>query len=204
MTNWGAHSIDMVQYALGMDHTGPVEVWPEIELLDEVEKEIDDRWHDKTPPLGTLEDKRMDRMRFCPVSMCYASGTVMRFDPSIGEIIFHGERGKLFMSRNNYRTEPAGLAPPIDAREQARWKGEGHVARPHLANWIDAIQTRSVPNAPIEIGHRTATVCHLGSIVREIGRPMRWNPQDERFENDDEANRLLSRSRRKGFELPVG
>lgn len=202
MTNWGAHSIDMVQYALGMDHTGPVEVWPELELLESTGIEIDDRWHDKTPPLGALEDKHADRMRFCPVSMRYANGIRMQFDPSVGAITFHGERGKLIMSRNNYRTEPAGLAPPIDPREQARWKGEGHVARPHLANWVEAIQTRAVPNAPIEVGHRTATVCHLGNIVREVGRPLRWNPQAERFESDDEANRLLSRPRRKGFELP--
>ena len=202
MTNWGAHSIDMVQYALGMDHTGPVEIWPEIELLEAFDKEIDDRWHDKTPPLGTLDNKVADRMRFCPVSMRYASGTLMQFDPSVREIVFHGERGKLSMSRNNYRTEPAGLAPPIDPQTQARWKGEGHVARPHLTNWIDAIQTRSNPNAPVEIGHRTATICHLGNIVREVGRPLRWNPLVEQFVGDDSANQLLSRPRRKGFELP--
>jgi len=106
------------------------------------------------------------------------------------------------MSRNNYRTDPAGLAPPIDPQEQARWKGEGHVARPHLANWIEAIQTRTVPNAPVEMGHRTATVCHLGNIVREVVRPLRWNPQGERFESDNEANRLTNRPRRQGFELP--
>lgn len=201
MTNWGAHSIDMVQYALGMDHTGPVEVWPDIELLETSDKEIDDRWHDKTPPLGTLDNKQADRMRFCPVSMRYPQGTVVRFDPSVREIIFHGERGKLYMSRNNYRTEPEGLAPPIDSATQARWKGEGHVARPHLANWIDAIQSRTVPNAPVGTGHRTATVCHLGNIVRELGHSLVWNPQNERFEKDEEANRLLSRPRRAGFEL---
>ena len=203
MTNWGAHSIDMVQYALGMDQTGPVEVWPDFELLESLAKEIDDRWHDKTPPLGALGDKQADRMRFCPISMRYANGTVIRCDPTVKQIIFHGERGKLTMSRNDYRTEPAGLAPSIDRREQARWKGEGHVARPHLANWIDAIQTRDAPHAPVETGHRTATVCHLGNIVRELGRRVRWNPQDERFENDEEANRLITRPRRKGFDLPL-
>jgi hypothetical protein len=134
--------------------------------------------------------------------MRYAHGAVVRFDPSVREIIFHGERGKLYMSRNDYRTEPEGLAPPIDSATQARWKGEGHVARPHLANWIEAIQSRTVPNAPVEIGHRTATVCHLGNIVRELGRSLVWNPQVERFEKDEEANRLLSRPRRTGFELP--
>lgn len=203
MTNWGAHSIDMVQYALGMDHSGPVEIWPELELLATFGEEVDDRWYDKTPPLGTLSDKQQDQMRFCPVSMRYENGTVMQFDPNVKEIIFHGERGKLYMSRNKYRTEPAGLAPPIDPQTQARWQGEGHVARPHLVNWIEAIRTRGVPNAPVEVGHRTATICHLGNIVREIGRPLIWNPTKEQFDGDAEANQRLSRSRRPGFELPL-
>jgi predicted dehydrogenase len=202
MTNWGAHSIDMVQYALGMDGTGPVEVWTDTELLEAYDREIDDRWHEKTPPLGTLGDPQTDRMRFCPVSMRYSNGPVIHFDPTVRATIFHGERGKLTMSRNNYRTEPAGLAPPIDPLEQARWKGDGHVARPHLENWVEAIQTRGELNAPVEVGHRTATVCHLGNIVRELGRHLRWNPKDEQFEDDDEANRLISRPRRAGFELP--
>jgi len=203
MTNWGAHSIDMVQYALGMDGTGPVEVWTDTELLEAFAREIDDRWHEKTPPLGTLVDQEADRMRFCPVSMRYANGTVIRFDPTVRATIFHGERGKLTMSRNNYRTEPAGLAPPIDPLEQARWSGDGHVARPHLENWIEAIQTRGRLNAPVEVGHRTATVCHLGNIARELGRHLKWNPEDEQFEDDNEANRLIGRPRRKGFELPL-
>ncbi|HRX78653.1 MAG TPA: hypothetical protein P5307_06295 [Pirellulaceae bacterium] len=52
------------------------------------------------------------------------------------------------------------------------------------------------------MGHRTATICHLGNIVREVGRPLRWNPLVEQFDGDDSANQLLSRPRRKGFELP--
>lgn len=202
MTNWGAHSIDMVQYALGMDHTGPIEISPDIELLDQFDNRIDDRWHEKTPPLGTVADKRADQMRFCPISMRYSNGTIIQFDPTTKETVFHGERGKLYMSRNKYRTDPEGLAPPIDPAEQAKWMGEGHVARPHLTNWIEAVQTRGVPNAPVSVGHRTATICHLGNIVRELGRRLRWNPESERFTGDEDANQLLSRPRRKGFELP--
>lgn len=201
MTNWGAHSIDMVQYALGMDDSGPVEMWPERELLEEWETLIDDRWHDKTPPLGALKDKDEDRRRFCPVSLRYASGTLLQFDPSVKEIVFQGERGQLFLTRNNYRSDPADLLPPPDPAEQKRWAGAGHVARPHLENWLTAVRARSVPNAPLEVGHRTATICHLANITRELGRPLRWDPQAERF-SDEVANALLQRPRRKGFELP--
>ncbi|MCA9123323.1 MAG: hypothetical protein H6822_08235 [Planctomycetaceae bacterium] len=77
----------------------------------------------------------------------------------------------------------------------------GHVARPHLKNWLDCIRNRGVPNAPVEVGHRTLTICHLANIARELNRPLRWNPEAEQFV-DDEANRLLDRPRRKGFDLP--
>ncbi len=201
VTNWGAHSIDMVQYALGADHTGPVEIWLEPEVLRSQGRYIDDQWHDKTPPLGTVGDKRLDSARFCPLSMRYANGTVLSFDPTAQEIVFHGERGKLFMSRNRFRTEPADLAPQIDPQEQARWLGAGHVARPHLANWLESVRARSVPNAPVEVGHRTATVCHLANLVRELGRRLQWDPDSEQFVGDQEANTRRSRPRRAGFEL---
>jgi hypothetical protein len=76
------------------------------------------------------------------------------------------------------------------------------VARPHIQNWIDCVKTRSQPNAPVEVGHRSVTICHLASIARELGRRLRWDPEKEVFPNDEEANTLLDRPRRAGWELP--
>jgi hypothetical protein len=58
--------------------------------------------------------------------------------------------------------------------------------------------------ADVEIGHRSVTVCHLANITRAIGRPLRWDPKAEQFIGDDEANAMLDRPRRTGFELPTG
>ena len=55
----------------------------------------------------------------------------------------------------------------------------------------------------MEIGHRSVTVCHLANIARELQRPLRWDPTHELFVNDDQADGLLSRDRRQGFELPL-
>ena len=200
MTNWGAHAIDMVQYALAKDKSGPTEIWLEKEKL---APELADESSEKTPPIGTVADKHEDLMRFCPVTMRYANGIEVRFTPGVEDIVFHGERGKLFMKRNDYRTEPAGLAPPPEKDEQEKWKGKGHVARPHIENWLECIKSRKMPNAPVETGHRTVTLCHLGNIVRELDRPLKWNPHKERFVDDDQANSLLDRNRRAGFELPT-
>ena len=180
MTNWGAHGVDQVQWALGKDHTGPVEVRP-------------------------LTEGYLGEMRFCPVVARYADGIELRFDlkrKSVGAV-FHGEHGRMIVSRNGFRTEPAGLVTdPPDPSVAEIWKGTGIVARPHIRNWLDCIHSRSEPNAPVEVGHRSITVCHLAGIARELGRKLRWDPQKELFPGDEEANALLDRPRRKGFELP--
>ena len=74
---------------------------------------------------------------------------------------------------------------------------------PHLRNWIDCIKSRATPNAPIEVGHRSVTVCHLANISRDLGRKIRWDPRTETFPDDEEANALLDRPRRKGYGLPI-
>ena len=81
--------------------------------------------------------------------------------------------------------------------------GGGSVARPHLENWLDAVASHGGVNAPIEAGHRTATVCHLANIARELNRPLRWDPTRGPFVDDEEADRRLERPRRPGFELPT-
>ena len=178
MTNWGAHSVDMVQLALGMDATGPVEVRP-------------------------LTAGYAGELRLCPVTMRYATGVELEFAAGVEGYVFHGERGRVLMSRNQFSVDPPELLDhPPDRALADVWKGTGIVARPHLQNWLDCIKSRQTPHAPVEAGHRTVTICHLANIARELHRPLRWDPVQERFPDDDEANRLLDRPRGQGFELP--
>jgi len=184
MTNWGAHSVDVVQLALGTDDTGPVEIWP-------------------------LTDGYQGEMRFCPVAVRYASGVELRFHLDRGDHwAFRGERGKLVMGRNKLATDPPELVterpdPALVEMWKVRGKkGPGTVARPHIQDWLDCIKTRARPNAPVEVGHRSATICHLAGIARELRRKLRWDPARETFPGDEEASSLLARPRRKGYELP--
>ena len=180
MTNWGAHGVDQIQWALGMDGTGPVEFWP------------------VTPgPNGN-------------VSMRYANGVVVKFESKdqtevpMGGAVFIGEKGKIEIDRNEFQCDPPELAvnpPPKEAKKS--WTGPGWNASLHIANWLDCIKSRSTPNADVEIGHRSISVCHLVNITRELNRKLQWDPKTETFVNDPEANTYLSRPRRKGFELPT-
>ncbi len=194
MTNWGAHSVDMVQYALGRDDTGPVAIHA---IPPESVQSVWKLWKRKTPaPLAS------DRRRFWPVMMRYADGVEVRFILGPVAIDFHGERGRLKMRRNGFEVDPADIVTNRpDPKLADKWKGLGNVARPHLENWLDCIKTRGTPNAPVETGHRSVTICHLANIARELNRPLAWNPATERFVDDDRANTLLDRPRRKGFGL---
>lgn len=209
MTNWGAHSVDMVQLALGRDDTGPVEVRV---VEPSSVAELWPHWKSKTPAPVTPDLSR-DR-RFWPVTIAYADGIELHFMPwgskDAGSlkngpdfIVFHGEKGRMRMRRNYFETDPPGLVSSgPDATAIDKWKGGGHVARPHLENWLDGIRNGAPLNAPVEAGHRTATICHLANIARELNRPLHWDPVLEQFAEDAAANALLKRPRRSGFGLP--
>ena len=210
MTNWGAHTVDMVQLALGRDDSGPVEVRA---VEPNSVAELWPHWKSKTPaPLEQSGNPSHDR-RFWPVTMKYADGIELHFTPwdsmQAGSlksgpdfIVFHGEKGLLKMRRNHFETDPPGLVSNgPDAAASDKWKGSGHVARPHLENWLDAIRNGAPLNAPVEAGHRTVTICHLANIARELNRPLRWDPVREQFTEDAAADDSLIRPRRSGFSL---
>ena len=76
-----------------------------------------------------------------------------------------------------------------------------HGTRINLRNFLDCVHTREQPFYPAEVGHRSATVCHLGNISMLLGRKMKWDPENERFLNDEQANKMLSRSMRSPWHL---
>jgi predicted dehydrogenase len=178
MTNWGAHGLDQIQWALGMSHTGPVEFWP------------------LTPGTNGA------------VAYRYANGVEVRLDLDHGPHgggIFIGEKGKVEINRNKFTTSPKGLIKDMPRQQDIdKWRDEVALwqARYHIGNWLECIKTRQTPVADVEIGHRSISVCHLANITRELGRRLRWDPDREQFLGDDEANKYVTRPRRKGYELP--
>lgn len=184
MTNWGAHGVDQIQWALATDQTGPVEIEP-------------------------LTSGLSGQVR-----MKYANGVVVNFvieqgKGPMGGAIFICEKGKLEINRNKFTSNPPEIADQLRkeldvTEEERKWSDDLALwqARWHLQNWLDCIKSRQLPVADVEIGHRSVSVCHLANIVRELQRPLRWDPAEESFVNDSEADKLLSRQRRKGFELP--
>ena len=107
------------------------------------------------------------------------------------------------INRNKFTTNPPDFVKEgPDPKLAEKWEGDGYVAKGHLQNWFDCIASRDKPNADVEIGHRTASLCQLLDITRQLKRRLRWDPARETFVDDDAANALLDRPRRKGWELP--
>jgi predicted dehydrogenase len=199
MTGWGAHGLDQIQWALGMDHGGPTEVWTEGSKFN--------------PPVNQEPMSQEQGNSLCAVAKVFfkypgdivveLAETCEAHGKSVptphGGAIFFGEKGIATIDRAVFKTDPPEIAQEaLKAANAGRENGE----KLHLRNWLDCIRSRQQPVNDAEIGHRTATVCHLGNIARWTGRRLPWDPVNEQFVGDVEANRLLDRPRRKGYELP--
>ncbi len=205
MTGWGAHGLDIIQWAMGTDSTGPVEVWADLNgesgPVSVFGKEID-----------AFGDWPEARTLTCPVSMRYASGAVVHLDGKgpDGGGVFEGDEGKILVDRDKYDAKPR--VDEVKLKESVRSDSPGeftdsdgytHLYRSdnHLQNWFDCIRSRNLPIADVEIGHRSATMCHLGNIARWTGRRLQWDPETEHFVDDDAANGYLERPMRAPWQI---
>jgi hypothetical protein len=96
------------------------------------------------------------------------------------------------MGASGFFAEPASLMTSIIGANEIHLGTSTN----HMRNFLDCIKTRSVPAAPIEIGHRSATICHLANIAMWLKRKLRWDPVAEQFIGDEAANRMLHRANR--------
>jgi len=208
VTGWGAHSYDQIQRALGTDETGPLEVTLEepVQVRDSGKFETPKEKVDLTRLDYLVRLAKPVKGPRAKVRMKFAGGTELRlhldgqWGPGLGAI-FVGEKGKIEINRNKIASNPKELVASPD-NPGPNQKPETQY---HIENWVQCIKTRRKCTADIEYGQRSSTLCYLVNIVRDVGRvgeTLKWDPQTERFSNCDEANQMLSRPRRKHFELP--
>jgi predicted dehydrogenase len=117
----------------------------------------------------------------------YASGVEM-IHGGEADCVFVGESGTVRASRGKIESDPAEiLKTPIGERE---W--QAYPSTNHRRNWVECVRSRKQPICPAEVGHRSATVCHLANIAYRLRKPLRWDPARERFD-DAAAQKLVSR-----------
>lgn len=172
MLNWGSHHLDIAQWGLGTDRSGPVEV----------------KGKGVYP-----KDGPYDNPVTYTVNYRYANGITLNCSTSNRTgTRWEGTDGWIYVTRGKIEADPPDLLKSV-IRPQ-----EIHLveSRGHKRHFLECVRTRSETVAPCEVGHRSATMGHIGNIAMLLGRPLRWNPDSERFEGDEEANRMLGRAMR--------
>jgi hypothetical protein len=110
---------------------------------------------------------------------------------------FIGEKGTLDISRGYLDSNPSSIiSATIQPGEQRLYASDDH-----YADWINAAIKGTEPICPAEIGHRSNSVSAISNIAYQLGRPLTWNPEKEKFKQDKEANELLLPRFREGWKF---
>jgi predicted dehydrogenase len=176
VTDWGAHHLDIAQWGLNRDESGPIKVESQ-----------------GVAPDPDPTNRSYNVHTSFDITYTYDDGVTL-FCTSKGEngVKFEGENGWIFVSRGRIEaSDPAILMEPADGSAP----GGVYVSNDHTGNWLDCIRSRKLPICDVEVGHRSATVCHMGNLSLRLGKPLEWDPKKEQF-SDRAANDMLDRPRR--------
>lgn len=183
-----AHSADVIQYALGVERSGPVEII-----------------HPGTGEFPTMTCR-------------YSQGTLLHFVEHWGQVKelykavpsearLAGNFGGLFVGERGWITSMT-TGGPVEAQPESLLKEVGLSTRDvqpgandHHANWVAAMKARTAPSCDEELGHRTATLGHVVNVAWTVGHSLRWDPGRECFEGSDAADRLRARALRPPWHL---
>ena len=201
MTNWGAHHLDIAQWALGMDNSGPSEIVGKGEFDPQ---------------------KRFEVPSAFAITYKYASGVVVECRSPVPKVapliphrkeqaleildgkttftgcIFEGDKGLMYVNRGVVRVWPDEIfeKPIMDGDVRL------YQSRQHQQNWLECIKNRKLPICDVAIGHRSATVCHLGNIAVRTGSKIQWDPAKEVIVGDAESAKLTTKEYRAPWKLP--
>ncbi len=197
LTDWGAHHVDIGQWAIGQENTGPTSI-------EVVTKEFPVEFKNGLP---TVDDRYNTPTGFL-VRAKFANNVEMniRHDTENG-VLFEGTGGKIFVTRDRIDLQggavdglyknPVPDSLLVELRKGKRVDG-------HMANFFECVRDRSVPVSDVWTHHRALTTCHLANIALRLGgRKLTWDPAKEEIVGDAEANGWLTRPQRAGYEVTV-
>jgi len=194
MTDWGAHHNDIVLWTLGLDQSGPVSIEGK-QLVEMI-------------PGGFTAASEYE------VTYTYANG-VVHTSKSTTASEWHGgvkdpngqQHGIKFIGSDGWIWVTRGILQASDRQLRTDKLPESaprvYVSNDYIANFIDCVKTRKPPICPAEVGHRSASLCHLGVISIRLGRKLNWDPAREQFVGDAEAATYLAREMRKPYDYDL-
>jgi predicted dehydrogenase len=187
ITGWGAHHVDIAQWGMDAEYTGPIEIEGKAEFPKKGLWNVHGPYH--------IEAK-------------YANGATMIIDNNFTNgIRFEGADGWIFVSRGAAKvtaSDPAtSFGKALEASDPKILNSKigpneyhTHPSTDHHGDWLTSIQTRKPAATNPEQAHRATSACILGWISMKLGRKLRWDPVKETFADDAQANAMLSRPQR--------
>jgi predicted dehydrogenase len=171
VTDWGGHHPDCAQWGMGTEMTGPVEI--------------------RNAKAAFSPDPLWNTATEFYFEAVYESGIPMIVSnrERMG-VTFEGTKGKIYVNRGKLEAEPSSI---LDSKLSP---DEIHLysSDDHFRNFIDCVISRQPTAAPVEVAHRSITICHLGNIAMRLSRQkLRWDPRTEQIIGDDEASKMLTR-----------
>lgn len=205
LTDWGAHHVDCALWALGKQdgNIGLV-------TFDPLEAEHPVPFVDGYPTQGD----RFNAATKFKVRVAFEDGVEMmvrhRADENEADlgfnngIMFEGERGRFFVNRGKLTGKPVEdlEANPLPEDSLSKLYG-GKVPNSHMGNFMECVKTREKPASDVESHHRNLTICHAVNIALRLNRKLTFDPKQEKFVGDAQANTFIAREQRKGFEINV-
>jgi len=185
LTDWAAHHVDIANWGMGTEHTGPVRVYGTGDF-----------------PRTGLYDAAVDYRVVCEygpgASALAPDGFEMILSndfPSASRFI--GEEGEIIVSREKMEATPESLAKiKLGPNDTPLYR-----SRSHSRNFLDCVRSGEETITPIGPAHRAISNAHLGNIAMLLERPIHWDPVAEAFPNDPQATRMLKRAMRAPWTL---
>jgi predicted dehydrogenase len=209
MTDWGAHHIDIAQWAIGMDHSGPVSISGTGKFGNVVPDGFD--WVSFFDGKKTLENGYNAATKF-NVDLKFANGALLNVnDEYVSEdgktkfpngILFQGSRGRFFVNRGKLTGKPVEDLTEADNKNLEEAMAKLYKNKPitsHMRNFFECVKDRSEPISDVYTHHRTMTSCHMCNIALMVGDELKWDADKEVFVGNETANKLMTRPSRKKY-----
>jgi predicted dehydrogenase len=184
VSGWGIHHIDIAQWGNGTELTGPVEVEGSARFPD------DDALCDNPLSWNT-------RMKYANGVELIFTGDGPGFTGVRHGITFEGTEGWVWVNRGAIDAEPKSLLKEPFGPDDIRLP----VSTFHQGNFLECVRSRQKTISNIDVAVRSDTVCQLAWCAFQIGRKLRWDPEEETFVGDPDANRRLTRALRAPWRL---
>ncbi len=191
-TDWGAHHMDIAQWVLDVENSGPLSI---------------DGTQTKLPTIAG----GFNTPKLVTVDYLYPGDVHVQMlaqPPGDEGVLIEGTEGRIYVNRGRITGKPieeqdadAALKDQIMADVEKLYKGNTAHMGDHMGNFFEAWMHGKWPISDVESQHRSVSACHLGNLSIRLGRKLTWDPEKQEFVGDSQANSMLTRQQREPYTI---